>query len=182
MHVSVLGFANRVSMLVSCNCPCSLLVISSGLAGFMGVLRNNTNNSGFCPQNWCQRGVTPVSTYKVPGPHATHLFCTGLSIRFPIYLFNPILTGGGGGGQFDPPVRNPWLPRDRRRSRQRLFMSFFFQVLRIFWYQVCENRTISREVTWRFVLARRHKICPKSAFCICLCTKHMEITDFLKML
>ena len=23
--------------------------------------------------------------------------------------------------------------------------------------------------------------CPKSAICICLCTKHMEITDFLKM-
>ena len=50
-----------------------------------------------------------------------------------------------------------------------------------FWYQVCENRTVGREVTRRFVLARRHKICPKSAFCIGLCTKHMEITDFLKM-
>ena len=71
--------------------------------------------------------------------------------------FNPILTGG-----WVPPVWNPWPPQ----IATRLFMSFFFQVLRIFWYQVCENRTIGRKVTWRFVLARRHKICPKSAFCI----------------
>ena len=31
---------------------------------------------------------------------------------------------------------------------------------------------------WRFVVARRHKICPKSTFCICLCTKHMENAKF----
>ena len=93
--------------------------------------------------------------------------------------FNPILSGGG--VNLTPPARNPWLPRDRRISRHAFSWLFFFQVLRIFWYQVCENRTVGREVTWRFVLARRHKICPKSAFCIGLCTKHMEITYFLKM-
>ena len=87
--------------------------------------------------------------------------------------FNPILTGGGGGSIWPPPVRNPRLPRDRPpQIATRLFMSFFFQVLRIFWYQACENRTIGREVTWRFVLARRHKICPKSAFCMFVYKTH----------
>ena len=87
-----------------------------------------------------------------------------------------------GGGQFDPPpcMKSATASRPPQITT-RLFITFFFQVLRIFWYQVCENRTVGREVTWRFVLARGHKICPKSAFCIGLCTKHMEITDFLKM-
>ena len=39
--------------------------------------------------------------------------------------FNPILTGGG--GQFDPPVRNPRLPRDRRRSRHAFSWVFSFK-------------------------------------------------------
>ena len=38
---------------------------------------------------------------------------------------NPILTGGG--GQFDPPVRNPRLPRDRRRSRHAFSWVFSFK-------------------------------------------------------
>ena len=62
--------------------------------------------------------------------------------------------GGRGGGQFDPPCTKFGLPRDRRRSRHAFFMSFFFQVLRIFWYQVCENRTIghrSRDVLYSTV-------------------------------
>ena len=96
-----------------------------------------------------------------------------------ILSFNPILTGGG--GQFDPPCTKSTTASRPPQIATRLFMTFFFQVLRIFWYQVSENRTVGREVTRRFVLARRHKICPKSAFCIDLCTKHMEITDFLKM-
>ena len=90
--------------------------------------------------------------------------------------FNPILTGG--------PPPPPVQIRDclvTAADRDTPFHDFFFQVLRIFWYQVCENRTIGRKVTWRFVLARWHKICPNSTFCICLCTKHMKITDFLKM-
>ena len=66
-------------------------------------------------------------------------------------------------------------------DRDTPFHQLFFQVLCIFWYQVHENWTNGREVTWHFVLTCRHKLCPKSAFCICLCTKHMEITDFLKM-
>ena len=68
---------------------------------------------------------------------------------------NPILTGGGGSIWPPPPLLSCF----------HAFMTFFFQVLRIFWYQVCENRTVGRKVTWRFVLARRQKICPKSAFC-----------------
>ena len=54
------------------------------------------------------------------------------------YHFNPILTGGGGGSIWPPPppARNPRLPQ----IATRLFMTFFFQVLHIFWYQVCENR------------------------------------------
>ena len=96
-------------------------------------------------------------------------------------MLNPILTGGGGGGT-PPPLHEirDCLATAADRDTP-VFMTFFFQVLRIFWYQVCENRTVGREVTWRFVLARRHKICPKFAFCIGLCTKHMEITVFLKM-
>ena len=91
---------------------------------------------------------------------------------------NPILTGGV---NLTPPCTKSATASRPPQIATRLFMTFFFQVLRIFWYQVYENRTIGREVTWRFVLARRPKICPKSAFCIYLCTKHMAITDFLKM-
>ena len=69
-------------------------------------------------------------------------------------LFNPILTGGV---EVNPP---PPCTKSATMSRPpliatRFFMTFFFQVLRIFWYQVCENRTIGREVTQLFVLARR---------------------------
>ena len=97
-----------------------------------------------------------------------------------LFRVNPILTGGGGVNLTPPCTKSATASRPPQIAT-RLFMTFFFQVLRIFWYQVCENRTVGREVTRRFVLARRHKICPKSAFCIGLCTKHMEITDFLKM-
>ena len=103
---------------------------------------------------------------------SAHIVASQLN-RQIILLLNPILTGGG--SIWPPPARNPRLPRDRRRSRHAFSWLFSFKSS-IFWYQVCENRTV-REVTWRFVLARRHKICP-SAFCIGLCTKHMEITDF----
>ena len=72
-----------------------------------------------------------------------------------MWVLNPILTGGGGVNLTPPPpctksATTSWLPQ----IATRLFMSFFFQVLRIFWYQVWENRTIGREVTWHFVLAR----------------------------
>ena len=87
--------------------------------------------------------------------------------------FNPILTGGGGGS-----IWPPYEIRDRRRSRHAFSWVFSFKSYASFDAKFAK---IGREVTWRFVLARRHKICPKSAFCICLCTKHMEITDFLKM-
>ena len=79
-----------------------------------------------------------------------------------------------GGGQFDPPpyeISTVSIARD--------IMTFFFQVLRIFWYQVCD-RTIGREVTRLFVLARRLKM-PKIRI-LHMFMYHMEITDFLKML
>ena len=81
------------------------------------------------------------------------------------HSFNPILTGGLISPP-PPPVQNP---------RHTFSLLFFFKS------KFAKNRTIGREVTWRFVLARRHKICPKTAFCIHLCTKHMEITNFIKM-
>ena len=75
---------------------------------------------------------------------------------------NPILTGGGG-VNLTPPLHEirDWVAT--AADRDASFYDFFFQVLRIFWYQVCENRTIGRKVTRLFVLARRLKICPKSA-------------------
>ena len=88
-----------------------------------------------------------------------------LRILAPI---NPILTGGG--VNLTPPCTKFATVSRPPLIATRLFMTFFFQVLRIFWYQVCENRTIGREGTQLFVLARRLKNCPKSAFCICLCT------------
>ena len=116
---------------------------------------------------------------KINHSYATlHSYNTQI-VNGQVEFFNPILTGGG--GQFDPPCTKSATVSRPPQIATRLFMTFFFQVLRIFWYQICENRTIGREVTWRFVLTRRHKICPKSAFCICLCTRHMEITDYLKM-
>ena len=96
--------------------------------------------------------------------------------------YNPILTGGGGGGQFDPPLHEIRNCLATAADRDTPFCDFFLSSLtHLLIPSLRKNRTIGREVTWRFVLARRPKICPKSAFCICLCTKHMEITDFLKM-
>ena len=115
-------------------------------------------------------------------PFWTSLYNTDIKVqqflKSILHSVNPILTGGG--SIWPPPCTKSATASRPPQIAKRLFMTFFFQVLRIFWYQVCENRTVGREVTWRFVLARRHKICPKSAFCIGLCTKHMEITDFLK--
>ena len=59
---------------------------------------------------------------------------------------NPILTGGGGGGvNLTPP---PPCTKSATASRPpqivtRLFMTLFFQVLRIFWYQsVARSRDV----------------------------------------
>ena len=96
------------------------------------------------------------------GPVLCNLFINFSLLSIANLCFNPIPTGGGG-GQFDPP---PPLHKIRDCLATRLFMSFFFQVLRIFSHQVCENRTIGREVTWRFVLARRHKIAQNLHVCV----------------
>ena len=99
-----------------------------------------------------------------------------------MWVFNPILTVSGGGvNEIDPPYtksatasRPPQIENDTPGFHDYFSFKSYASFDTIF-------ATIGREVTWRFVLARRHKICPKSAFCICVCTKHMEITDFLKM-
>ena len=89
--------------------------------------------------------------------------------------------GGGGGVNLTPPAWNPRLPRNRHRSQHALFVTFFFQVLRIFWYQICENRTIGREVTWRFVLARRPKNLPKIRIFAYVCVQNTwKLLIFLK--
>ena len=76
------------------------------------------------------------------------------------FCINPILTGGGGVNLTPPCTKSATVSRPPLIAT-RFFMTFFFQVLRIFWYQVCENRTIAREVTRLLVLARRLKICTK---------------------
>ena len=64
-----------------------------------------------------------------------------LSLLTPV--FNPILTGGG--VNLTPPCTKSVTASRPPQIATRLFVTFFFQVLRIFWYQVCENRTIGRE-------------------------------------
>ena len=38
-----------------------------------------------------------------------------------------------------------------RQMLLRRFMTFFFEVLRIFWHEICENQTSRYVVTWLFV-------------------------------
>ena len=92
-----------------------------------------------------------------------------LTHRMPTWcrIFS-ILTGGG--VNLTPPCTNPRLPRDCRRYVP--FQLFSFKSCASF-YQVCENRTVRQVDVFSHVL-------PK-IFCIGLCTKHTEITDFLKM-
>ena len=92
-----------------------------------------------------------------------------VSGRCGIVCLNPILTGGGVNLTPPPPCTKSVTVLRPPLIATRLFMTFFFQVLRIFWYQVCENRTIGREVTRRFVLARRLKNCRK------ICILHMFV-------
>ena len=107
--------------------------------------------------------------------------CICMQHCIEIYSLNPILTGGGGFNFDPPPVRNPRLPRDRRRSRHAFPRLFSFTSCASFDTKFAKiGPSVARSHDVLYVLY--YKICPKSAFCICLCTKHMEITDFLKML
>ena len=68
---------------------------------------------------------------------------------------NPIfrlltLTALGGGGAQKPPSTNFAVHAKPPRFQPRRFMTFFFEVLRIFWHQVCKNRTCRYGVTWPF--------------------------------
>ena len=108
------------------------------------------------------------------GPVLCNLFINFSLLSIASLCFNPIPTGGGGGGQFDPPppAQNPWLPRDTP------FHEFFLSSLtHLFTPSLRKSDHRSRgHVT--FCTRTSAQNCPKSA---CLCTKHMEMTDFLKM-
>ena len=103
-----------------------------------------------------------------------------LSLNVP---FNPYPTGGGGVNLTPPPpVRNLWLPCDRRRSRHAFSWLFPFKSYASFdtkfAVKIGPSVARSRDVLY---FARRHKIYPKSAFCICLCYKHTwKLLIFLK--
>ena len=88
---------------------------------------------------------------------------------------NPILTGGG--SIWPPPARNPRLPRDRHRSRHAFSWLFSFKSYASFdtkFAKIGPSVARSRDVLYWHV---GPKFAQKSAFCICLCTKHLEITD-----
>ena len=55
------------------------------------------------------------------------------------------------GGPQRPPTTNFAAQAKPPRFQPRRFMTVFFEVLRIFWHQVCENRTSRYVVTWPFV-------------------------------
>ena len=80
-------------------------------------------------------------------------------LALPWYNLTLIQLGGGGRSIWPPCIKSATASRPPQIATH-LFRSFFFQVLLIFWYQVCETRTMGREVTWRFLLARRIKLCP----------------------
>ena len=74
--------------------------------------------------------------------------------------------GWGGGGGFNPnctggprrhPLTNFAAHAKSPRFQPRCFMTFFFEVLRIFWHQVCENWTSRYGVTWSFTTKGQHE-------------------------
>ena len=86
--------------------------------------------------------------------------------------FNPKKTGGGGGLK-GPPSTFRAITLQRAKLSPRHFMTFFFQVSRTFWHQICDARGYGSEVTF-------------TTFCTCtsdrkwlqnviLCTKSMQI-------
>ena len=93
----------------------------------------------------------------------------------------PLKVSGGGGSIWTSPVRNPQLSCGRRRSRHTFWRVFSFKSYVSFDTKFAKIRPSvarSRDVLYSHVGI---KIFPKSVFCICLCTKHMEITDCLKI-
>ena len=48
----------------ACDCPLVLHVISWCLAGYLVLMRNNTNNSELCPQNWQHNPKCPQHRWK----------------------------------------------------------------------------------------------------------------------
>ena len=94
--------------------------------------------------------------------------------------FNPYLNWGGG-GQFDPPARNQRLPRDRRRSRQRLSWLFSFKSYASFDTKFAKSDH-RREVTGRFVLARRPKFAQNPHFAYVCVQNTWKLLIFLNAL
>ena len=77
-------------------------------------------------------------------------------------LFNPILTGGGGGVNLTPPAQNPRLPRDRRRSRHVFSWLFSFKSCASFdtkFAKIGPSVARSRDVLYSHVGTNLPKIC-----------------------
>ena len=105
-------------------------------------------------------------------------FCLSflLFVYFPTLVLNPYPPGGGGGSNWPAPVRNPWLPCDHCRSRHAFSWVFSFKSFASFDTKFSKIRPS---------IARWHDVLYSHVGTIfaqnCLCTKHMEIIDFLKM-
>ena len=79
------------------------------------LIDHRLEGGGVLPHDWL-RTCVKISVERV-------CFQTETSTFF----FNPILTGGGGLIWPPPPVRNPRLPRDRRKSRHAFSWVFSFK-------------------------------------------------------
>ena len=73
-------------------------------------------------------------------------------------LLSPNYTWGGGVPQM-PPTTNSVAHAKPLRFQPHHLITLYFEVLRISWHQVCENRTFHYGVTWPFVTRGQPKKC-----------------------
>ena len=112
----------------------------------------------FIIQIWGWKFTTSCPWISVSGGGGGGCSVYNISIRqSTIWQYiNPNCTGGGGlnpnctgGLGAPPPPPRQSLPRTQNRRAFRRAASWL-QVLRIFWHQVCENRTSRYGITWPF--------------------------------
>ena len=85
------------------------------------------------------------ATRNVTGPNSVS---TTQKINFLKWTLNPKKTGGGGGPKRPPPPSTfRAITLQRAKLSPRHFMTFFFQVSRTFWHQICDARGYGSEVT-----------------------------------
>ena len=88
-----------------------------------------------------------------------------------IIELNPVFTGGGG-SIWPSRARNLWLRQRTPLIATRFFMTFFLQcVAYLLIRSLRKSDHRSRGHATFCTRTSAHIICPKSAFCICLCTK-----------